>query len=180
MTRLVRFAVRPLVVRALIARSRAAAAVVAVSVVAVACRDGASSGAIAPTPTTQQTARLVVETPRSADSMITVALRISRPPAQRVGSITASIVYDSTALRFAGDASPADGALRATHASRGRVMIAVAHTAGFDDDVLARVRFVVRDSIAYRSLGLLVSELHLLDATDVKAGLSILPVEVVR
>ncbi len=165
MTRLCRFAA-PIAVSALI--------------VAAACRDGATSGAIAPTPTTQQTARLVVEPSHLADSVVTVAVRVSRPAAQRIGSMTAGIVYDSTRLRFLGDASPADGALRAAHASRGRVMIAAAHVSGFEDDVLARIRFVARDTLAYRSLGLQVTELHLLDASDVKAKLSVLPVEVVR
>jgi hypothetical protein len=158
---------RPVVVGALVA-------------MASACRDGATSGAIAPTPTTQQTARLMVEPPIPSDSVITVAVRVSRPTAQRIGSMTAGIVYDSTRLRFLGDVSPADGALRAAHASRGRVMIVAAHTSGFDDDVLTRIRFVARDSLAYRSLGLHVTELHLLDASDVKATLSVLPVEVVR
>ena len=152
----------------------------AVVLLVTACRDGATSGAIAPAPTTPQTARLVVEPPAPTDSVITVAVRVSRPTAQRIGSMTAGIVYDSTRLRFAGDVSPADGALRAAHASRGRVMIAVAHASGFDDDVLARLRFVARDSVAFRSLGLQVTELHLLDASDVKGKLSVLPVEVVR
>lgn len=159
-------------------RFAAPVAVSALVVMAAACRDGATSGAIAPT--TQQTARLVVEPARAADSVITVAVRVSRPTVQRIGSMTAGIVYDSTRLRFLDDVSPADGALRAAHASRGRVMIAVAHVSGFEEDVLARIRFVGRDSLAYRSLGLQVTELHLVDASDVKATLSVLPVEVVR
>lgn len=158
-------------------RSFAAAAVVAMI---AGCRDGANNGAIAPTPTTQQTARLVVEPPAPTDSVITVAIRVSRPTAQRIASMTAGVVYDSAVLRYAGDVSPDDGALRAAHANRGRVMIAVAHTSGFDDDVLARIRFVARDSLAYRSLSLQVTELHLLDASDVKAKLSMLPIEVIR
>jgi hypothetical protein len=166
MTSLCRFAV-PMSVSVLVA-------------MAAACRDGANGGAIAPVPTTQRTARLVVEPPLPADSVITVALRVSQPTAPRIGSMTAGVVYDSTVLRFVGDVPPADGALRAAHASRGRVMIAVAHAAGFENDVLTRIRFVARDAQAYRSLGLQVTELHLLDASDVKATLSILPVEVVR
>ncbi len=112
--------------------------------------------------------------------MISVVVRITRPAAQRVASLTAAVVFDSTRIRFLHDASAADGGMRAANAARGRLMIAAAHAAGFDDEVLARLRFVVRDTAAYRTLALQVMELHLLDARDARASLTTLPTVVVR
>ncbi len=100
--------------------------------------------------------------------------------ATRVASVTAAIFYDTTRLHFVQDASPTDGAMRASHARDGRVVMAAAHALGFEDDAVARVTFVARDSAAYETLRLQVSELHLLDASDVRPLVTLLPVEVVR
>jgi len=123
---------------------------------------------------------LVVEPPTAGDSVISVVVRVTRPAAQRVASLTAAVVFDSTRVRFLNDASSADGGMRAANAARGRLMIAAAHAAGFDTEELARLRFVARDTAAYRTLALQVMELHLLDARDARASLTTLPTVVVR
>ncbi len=146
----------------------------------LACRDTPGIDGTAPTPSVQRTAKLTVEAASAGDSVITVTLRVSRLPAQRVGSATAAVVYDSTRLRFLNDASPADGGVRAAHARDGRLMIAVAHALGFDDETMARVRFVARDTAAHHTLQLQMRELHLLDATDARLTLTTLPLEVIR
>lgn len=145
-----------------------------------ACRDTPGADGTAPTPVAQRTARLVVEPIATTDSVISVELRVSRVADQRVGSVTAAVMYDTTRLRYFGDASPSDGAVRAAHASGGRVMVATAHPLGFESETVARVRFVAQDTVAWRTLVLQVRELHLLDAVDARRALQTLPVEVIR
>lgn len=165
----------------------------------VACHDNSDGNGLAPSPSPQQAVQLRVEPAIPGDSMITVTVRVStsaavptRSPrgtsrreatglaASRVASLTASVFYDSTRLHFVQDVSPTDGALRAARAQHGRLQIAAAHALGFDGDAVARVTFRARDSAAYRTLRLQVSELHLLDASDARPHLTVLPVEVVR
>lgn len=159
-------------------RLRAVIALTALTLAA--CHDTPGTDGTAPAPSTQRTARLVVEPAVVGDSVLTVAVRVSRVAEQRVGSMTAAVLYDTTRLRYLDDASPTDGAVRAAHAAGGRVLVATAHPLGFDDETVARVRFVSRDSAAWRSFVLQVRELHLLDAADARRTLQTLPVEVIR
>ncbi len=95
-------------------------------------------------------------------------------------SLTAAVTYDSTRLRFLGDASPSDGAMRAAHAARGRVTVAVAHATGFTGELFATLRFAARDADAYRTLSLQLTELHLYDGTDMHPRTTVLPTAVVK
>jgi len=152
----------------------------AVMAAVTACHDTPRTDGTAPTPTTQRTARLVVELASTADSVFSVDVRVSRIADQRVGSVTAAVLYDTTRIRYVDDASPSDGAVRAAHASGGRVMVATAHPLGFEGETVARMRFVARDTAAWRTFVLQVRELHLLDAADARGALQTLPVEVIR
>jgi hypothetical protein len=152
------------------------------TLLATACRDTLGDGAISPQPNLPPTAQLVIMPVVAGDSVITVDVRLSgltgTNDAVKPVSMTAAVQYDTTRLRYLADASPSDGAMRAVHAARGRVMIAAAHATGFTGDVFARVRFVARDASAGLSLSLQLSELHLSDATDVRDRTTVLPTAV--
>ena len=152
------------------------------ALLATACRDTLGDSAISPQPNLPPTAQLVITPVVAGDSLITVDVRLSgltgTNDAVKPVSMTAAVQYDTTRLRYLADASPSDGAMRAVHAARGRVMIAAAHATGFTGDVFARVRFVARDASAGLSLSLQLSELHLSDATDVRDRTTVLPTAV--
>ncbi len=163
-----------------------------VSLLATACRDTLGDGAVSPLPSARPSAQLLVTPAMAGDSVITVDVRVSglETPGEtaKVVSMTAAVEYDTTRLRYLNDVSPSDGALRAVHAARGRVMIAAAHVTGFPGDVFARVRFVQRaeraggtaTAEAYSSLTLQLNELHLSDATDVRERTTVLPLGVIK
>ena len=150
-----------------------------------ACRDAARDTMLTPRPAIDnRTAGLVVERLASDDSTVTVVIRLSPGlDLGPVGSVTASIDYDTTAMRFVRDASPSDGALRAVHDDRGRVRVAVASVSGLPTGDVARLRFSLRTAerldATLAALALQVVELHDLSARDMKVGLVVLPVTVV-
>lgn len=160
----------------------AASRVAAVSVVLVlaACRDTEGAASIAPTANAARIAQLEVASALPGDSVITVSLVVANPGAVAIASITASIDFDTTRVRYLSEVALSDGGLHAANAKRGRVVIAAAHPTGFGEPTLARLRFVARDSVAIRSLQLRVSELHLTDAHDARAQLTISPPAVIK
>jgi hypothetical protein len=93
-----------------------------------------------------------------------------------VGSYTARINYDSTALRFDGEAQMNDQALRATNPATGQVRFAGASPAGFRDGRLASYKFVVLRANAARTLSLGIDEIHMVTRTDAKSNLTVAPV----
>ncbi len=141
------------------------------------CRENARVSMVSPAPDVRpMTATLAIARIADNDSTYSVSLRLdSAATISRVGSVTAAIDFDSTRVRFVGDASPADNALRAAHVDRGRVRIAAASANGLDADALMRLTFVTHDAAALTAMRLSVSELHLLDATDLKRTLNVLP-----
>lgn len=153
-----------------------------------ACRESMRDASVAPVSDTPPSAQLEVRSAAAGDTLITVALHVrglreanaaGAAPALPV-SVTASVQYDTTRLRFLADDSPGDGALRAVHAAAGRVRIAAAHATGFSGERLATLRFAARDDQAYRTLLLQLTELHLTDATNVRDRVAVWPPVVVR
>ncbi len=147
---------------------------------ATACHDLERGMGANPSPTMPPSVQLVVEPGTAGDSTMVIGVRLVGLDSPSVASLTADVVYDTTRLRFAFDGSPDDGAMRAMHASRGRVMMAVAHPTGLRGDVAARLRFVARDSSAFESLALTVREMHRVDATDARGALTVLPLRAAR
>jgi hypothetical protein len=92
-----------------------------------------------------------------------------------VGSYTAKIKYDATALRFDGEIAISDQALRASNPSPGLVRFAGAAAAGFTDGRLASYRFVVLRANSARTLSLAVDEMHMITRLDAKTGLIVAP-----
>jgi hypothetical protein len=92
-----------------------------------------------------------------------------------VGSYTAKINYDATALRFDTEIAISDQALRASNPSPGLVRVAGAAASGFTGGRLASYRFVVLRANSARSLSLVVDEMHMITRLDAKTGLIVAP-----
>jgi hypothetical protein len=93
-----------------------------------------------------------------------------------VGSYTARIKYDSTALRFDGEIPIGDKAMRAVNPTGGLVRFAGAAADGFADGRLATYRFVALRSNSAKTLSLVVDELHMITRVDVKNALTVAPI----
>jgi hypothetical protein len=144
----------------------------ALGLLSAACRDSGSLGGAAPAPTERRAASLGIE---QRDSTVVLALRLTGFGAVRVASVSAQVDFDTLAMRFVEDASRSDGGIRAVRDARGRIMLAAAHAEGFPEEVVAQLRFVARSAEPTRVLALTVTELHLVDATDARAGLVVSP-----
>jgi hypothetical protein len=92
-----------------------------------------------------------------------------------VGSYTAKINYDATALRFDSEIAISDQALRAINPSPGLVRFAGAAASGFTDGRLASYRFVVLRANSARTLSLVIDEMHMISRLDAKTGLIVAP-----
>jgi hypothetical protein len=92
-----------------------------------------------------------------------------------VGSYTARINYDSTALRFDGEIAISDKGLRAVNQTPGLVRLAGAATGGFVDGHLASYRFVAVAPNSARTLSLVVDEMHMITRVDAKSALTVAP-----
>jgi hypothetical protein len=92
-----------------------------------------------------------------------------------VGSYTAKINYDATALRFDGEIAINDKGLRASNASSGLVRFAGAAATGFTDGHLASYRFAVLLPNSARTLSLVVDEMHMITRLDAQPALIVAP-----
>lgn len=148
------------------------------------CRDFARSTVLTPgVVAAANTAVLVIERTTEDDSTLAIVVKLSpTAAAARIGSVTASIDFDTTALRFLRDDSPSDHAIHAAQVDRGRLRLATASADGLDPNVIARLRFTIRSTSLMRTalptLALQIIEMHFIDAQDAKANVTVLPVVV--
>lgn len=96
-----------------------------------------------------------------------------------VGSYTARISYDSTALRYDGEVATGDRGLRANNPTPGLLRFAGAAPTGFAGGRLASYSFVVLRANSVRTLSLVVDEMHMISRFDAKADLKLAPTRVV-
>ena len=96
----------------------------------------------------------------------------------KVGSFTARIRYDSTALRFDGEIPMDDAAMRALNPTPGLLRLAGAAVNGFGDGRLVSYRFVALRESGVQTLSLVVDEIHLITHFDAKPSLTISPLPV--
>ncbi|MEO8337595.1 MAG: hypothetical protein ABI664_21645 [bacterium] len=92
-----------------------------------------------------------------------------------VGSYTARIRYDTTALRYEQELTIADDALRATNATSGQLRFAGAAPKGLPSGRLAGYRFLVLRPNATQSLQLVVEELHTVARANAASQLRAMP-----
>lgn len=111
--------------------------------------------------------RLVVSDSSHSTAVLTLALDIGGAVG-RIGSFTARVLYDSTALEFIEEVPVGDGALRAMNPAPGLVRIAGASAQGMDAAKLAQVRFKVNDPAALALVRLELDELHEQTRADLK------------
>ena len=92
-----------------------------------------------------------------------------------VGSFTARLTYDPTALRFEAEIPLEGDALRVSNASGGGLRFAGASAGGFTDGRLAGWRFTVLDPAGVKTLRLIVEEIHTVARNDARANLILTP-----
>lgn len=141
----------------------------------MACTEQATTKAPG-TPEPTMDASLSVSNPSpEPGSTVDVFAQIGTATPGLVGSFTARIRYDSTALRYQEEIPIADGTMRATNAASGLVRFAGAATAGVPAGRLAGYRFLVLRSGAVRTMQLVVDEIHTVTRADGASLLRALP-----
>jgi hypothetical protein len=111
---------------------------------------------------------LVVSSVIGQDVIVTVSIEV-HGDVGRVGSLTADVSYDSTALAFQEAVALNDGAMRAVNPTAGLLRFAVISSQGLDAERLAEFHFHVRDAAALARMQLEIRELHTLSRSDLKA-----------
>ena len=124
-------------------------------------------------------ARLVVSDSAPAiGTTVEVFAQVRASTPELIGSYTARLGYDSTALGFREEITLSDGVLRATNAVAGVLRFAGAAPLGVPDGRLAGFRFVVLKPKAMRSMQLVVDEMHTMARTDAVSQLRATPTRV--
>ena len=155
-------------------RRKRTSALVAAALLSVACSESYRSTVVQnPLPAVE--AALVVSDPAPpvGGALLVSVQAIAKQGT--VGSYTARINYDPTALRFDGEIAINDNGLRASNSSPGLVRFAGAAATGFTDGRLASYRFAVLRPNSARTLSLVVDEMHMIDRLDAKTTLTVAP-----
>ncbi len=92
-----------------------------------------------------------------------------------IASVTGRLAFDTTAIAFAGEASMADGAMRAVNPLPGVLRFAAIAPDSFAHGVIHQVDLVVRDPAGLRSLRLSLDEAHTTGHVDVSRSLRTAP-----
>ena len=128
------------------------------------------------TPEPTMDASLVLSTASPATgATVDVFAQIGPAAPALVGSFTARIRYDSTALRYETELPLADQVLRATNATSGQVRFAGAASAGVTSGRLAGYRFLVLRPDGVRTLQLVIDELHTIARADAASMVRAMP-----
>lgn len=86
-----------------------------------------------------------------------------------VGSFTATIVYDSTALTFLAEDPATSGGMRVVNPLAGAARVAGISSAGFEDGSLVTLHFTARRAASLQDANATISELHSVDRVDLLA-----------
>jgi hypothetical protein len=155
-------------------RRKRASALVATALLSVACSEPYRSTVVQnPVPAVEAALVLSDSAPPVGGALLVSVQAIANQGT--VGSYTAKINYDPTALRFDGEIAINDKGLRASNASPGLVRFAGAAATGFTDGRLASYRFAVLRPNSARTLSLVVDEMHMITRLDAKTALIVAP-----
>jgi hypothetical protein len=135
-------------------------AVGAVLLVQSACTEPVASKPIATPDKTMEAQLILSDSAPAAGGTVDVFAQITAATPEIVGSYTARIRYDTTALRYQQELVIGDDALRATNATSGLLRFAGAAPKGLPSGRLAGYRFLVLRANATQSLQLVVEEMH--------------------
>ena len=128
------------------------------------------------TPERTMEARLILSDSAAAvGRTVDVFAQVTAETPEIVGSYTARIRYDTTALRYAQEIAIGDDALRATNATSGLLRFAGAAPKGLTGGRLAGYRFVVLRPKATQSLQLVIDEMHAVARTNTASQLRAMP-----
>lgn len=154
-------------------------ALIAAGVLIAACAESTRERATGPEPVLDAYLQ-VPDTLPQVGAKLVVMIRISGTRANKLGSFTGRLTYDTTALTFVRETELADGGTRVVNPLPGTLRAAAIHPSGFGDSPIAAYEFIVKSPSAVASLALTVEELH--DIANTNAVLSVrrLPTRVVR
>lgn len=128
------------------------------------------------TPEKTMEARLILsDSAVAAGRTVDVFAQVTAATAELVGSYTARIRYDTTALRYEQEIAIGDDALRATNATSGLLRFAGAAPKGLAGGRLAGYRFFVLRPNATQSLQLVIDEMHTVARTNAASQLRSMP-----
>ena len=131
-----------------------------------ACTEPVVSGTLAPPSPTMSATLMLSDSLAAVGSTVSVIAQLRGSPAMEIGSYSIRIGFDSTALRYEGEAALADEALRAINPQVGVIRLAGAGPRGFSEGRLAGVRFLVLRADGLRTLRLSVDEMHTITRTE--------------
>ena len=114
---------------------------------------------------------IISDSSARASSEVVVSVLMRGTSASTIGSYTARVAYDTTALKYVSDASPEDAATRVSNADGGVVRIAGIAAEGFKDGALYVARFTVLKPQFSGSLRVTFDELHTRTQADVLGAL---------
>jgi hypothetical protein len=149
-----------------------AAALIAIVLLGIGCSESYRS-TMAENPVPAVDAVLIVsDSAPAVGGTLVVAVRASVTHGT-VGSYTARINYDSTALRYDGEVAMNDNGARASNPTPGLLRFAGAAATGFAEGRLASYRFSVLRPNSVSTLALAVDEMHMIDRVDAKSRLTV-------
>jgi hypothetical protein len=166
--------ITPSVVRSV----RILALVGAVSLALSACTEPVASKPVATPEKTTEAQLILSDSAPAAGRTVDVFAQITAATPEIVGSYTARLRYDTTALRYQHELVIADDALRATNATSGLLRFAGAAPKGLPSGRLAGYRFLVLRANAMQSLQLVVDEMHTVSRTDASSQLRSMPTRI--
>jgi hypothetical protein len=153
---------------------RTAVALAACALAGVACSETYRSSVVENAAPTVEAVLVVSNATPSIGDVIVVSVQANSNQGI-VGSYTARINFDPTALRYDGEVPITDKGLRAVNPTPGLVRLAGAASAGFSDGRLASYRFVALTTNATKALSLAVDEMHMISRIDAKSALTVAP-----
>jgi hypothetical protein len=128
------------------------------------------------TPEKTMEARLVLsDSAVAVGRTVDVFAQITASTPEMVGSYTARIRYDTTALRYEQEIAVGGDALRATNATSGLLRFAGAAPRGLTGGRLAGYRFLVLRANATQGLQLVIDEMHTVARTNAASQLRSMP-----
>lgn len=147
----------------------------AVSIVLSGCTEPVASKPVVTPERTMEAQLVLSDSAPTAGRTVDVFAQITVATPEIVGSYTARIRYDTTALRYEQEITIADDALRATNATGGLLRFAGAAPKGLPSGRLAGYRFLVLRPNAIQSLQLVVEEMHTVARVNAASQLRSMP-----
>ena len=127
---------------------------------AAACTEPSIPGAASAPDPMLEAGLVLSDSAPAVGATVEVFARVRSTAQAPVGSFTARIRYDTTALRFDREIAVADAATRISNPTMGLVRFAGTATSGLPDGQLGGYRFVVLQQGGTRTLQLVIDELH--------------------